>query len=296
MSKLDAPTKIALENLASHIKNEQCILFLGAGIHAEPPKGSDYVYPEDQRPALAWKLTQLLGEECGFAEEFPEEPLTLMRVALCYETGALGEASLIRSLKRHLEDEKTPSPAVDMVAQLPFPIIVTTNYDRLLDQTLQRAALKDPTILRYSLDSDRPAEDIMDAPTAQRPLLFKIHGDLSKPESIVITDEDYITFVQRMSDKFHPVPETILFYLKRWPTLFLGYSLRDFNLRLLFQTLRWRVDSARFPPALSVDSKPDPLILKVWQDKRQFVTFVTEDLWTCVPWLYERILGKGYGS
>ncbi|MES1242483.1 MAG: SIR2 family protein, partial [Acidobacteriota bacterium] len=115
-------------------------------------------------------------------------------------------------------------------------------------------------------------------------------------DSVVITDEDYIGFVQRMSDKDpkNPVPETVRFRLRRWPILFVGYSLRDYNLRLLIRTLRWRVDEANVPTAYAVDPFPDPLILRVWQDSRRFVTFFAENLWTFVPWLYREVTGQDF--
>jgi hypothetical protein len=55
-----------------------------------------------------------------------------------------------------------------------------------------------------------------------------------------VTDEDYIQFVLRMTDKdpYDPVPMSLKHFLKRWTTLFIGYSLLDYNLRLLFKTLR----------------------------------------------------------
>jgi hypothetical protein len=299
MNELDVTAETVLETLAERIREGQCILFLGAGIHAAPPEGSSYVYPEAQRPPLPGELAEFLGKECHFSEKFPDEPSwNLMRVALCYEnTPGLLRKGLVDSLERHLEEGRTPSPAVEMLAQLPFRIYVTTNYDRLLENALRKVANREPTVIVYDPTSDQPAEDILDEqPPKDKPLFFKMHGDLGKRESIVITDEDYITFVQRMSQKNHPVPETILFYMRRWPTLFIGYSLRDLNLRLLFRTLRWHVDTSRIPPAFSVDKKPDPLILKVWQDQRQFVTFVTEDLWACVPWLFNRVMGREYGS
>jgi hypothetical protein len=118
-----------------------------------------------------------------------------------------------------------------------------------------------------------------------------MHGDFGQRSSIVITDEDYITFVQRMSEKeqTYPVPALIRFRMMQWPTLFVGYSLRDYNLRLLFRTLRWNLDPACFPQSYSVDLNPDPLILRVYQDERRFVTFVNQDIWSFVPWLHARI-------
>ena len=84
--------------------------------------------------------------------------------------------------------------------------------------------------------------------------------------------------------------------MMRWPTLFVGYSLRDYNLRLLLRTLRWRVDESNIPASFALDRQPDPLIKRVWQDRKQYVAFVVEDLWTFMPWLYKEIVGKEYSA
>jgi hypothetical protein len=72
--------------------------------------------------------------------------------------------------------------------------------------------------------------------------------------------------------------------------LFVGYSLLDYNLRLLFKTLRWGLDLAKIPRTYSVDREPDPLILNVWQN-RKYVTFIAQDVWSFVPELYRRVRG-----
>jgi hypothetical protein len=109
-----------------------------------------------------------------------------------------------------------------------------------------------------------------------------------------VTDEDYIQFVLRMSDKepYDPIPLSLKHFLKRWTTLFVGYSLLDYNLRLLFKTLRWRVDAAKVPDMYSVDVRPDPLILDVWQSQHRYVTFIAQDVWSFVPTLYELVRGE----
>ena len=297
MNHVEIEITQAVKELVKHVEKGECILFLGAGVHAPPPEDSCYTYPAQERPLLGGDLAETLAEECGFKEEFPEEsPCDLQRVSLCFEmTQGLGRKGLVDSLDRHLRVGKKPSPALEMLAGLPFKIFVTTNYDQLLETALRRFE-KDPSVFVYNPKSDNPTPDMTEDPTEEQPLVFKMHGDLRHRHSIVITDEDYITFVQRMSDKdaLHPVPQTVRYRMKRWPTLFVGYSLRDYNLRLLFRTLRWRVDQADFPPSFSVDRKPDPLILKVWQDRRGFITFVIENLWTFAPWLFEEIQGKEY--
>ena len=73
-----------------------------------------------------------------------------------------------------------------------------------------------------------------------------------------------------------------------------GYSLLDYNLRLLFKTLRWKIDSASVPDMYSVDYHPDPLIFDVWHNQRRYVKFIAQDVWAFVPRLYERVLGKEF--
>jgi len=247
------------------------------------------------RPLLGWQLAEKLAAECTIPLP-PESLHDLQRVALCFEKSrGLGRATLVSRLNTYLMDNKKPSPILEMLAGMPFPIIVTTNYDRLLEAAL-RAAGKDPNVVIYDPNPDRPTRVVGQDPTERKPLIFKMHGDLNQNESIVITDEDYITFVQRMADKeaVYPVPLSIRYRMQQWRILFVGYSLRDYNLRLLFRTLRWRVDPANFPPSFSIDRDPDPLILQVWQNERQFITFVAQDLWSSVPYLYKEVTGKEF--
>ena len=93
-------------------------------------------------------------------------------------------------------------------------------------------------------------------------------------------------------DPYDPVPLTLKYYLTGWTTLFVGYSLLDYNLRLLFKTLRWKIDTANRPDMYSVDYSPDPLILDVWHNQRRYVKFIAQDVWAFVPELYELVLGK----
>jgi hypothetical protein len=287
-------------NLVEKVRTGECILFLGAAIHAPPPEGSNLTWEEATRPLLSDRLTRQLAEDSKFVNRYPEKefpweyPLNLQRVSLFADTpDGGGRSALIDHLRRYVQQGKKPSPIVKALAQLPFKIIVTTNYDKVFETALG-AAGKECQQLIYNPRFNEATPDFRGDPTKDEPFVFKIHGDLSQRESIVITDEDYITFVQRMADKEgnHPVPLSVRYHMKRWPTLFLGYSLRDFNLRLLFRTLRWGMDEANYPLSFSVDRGPDPLIKQIWQHERNIVLFVVEDLWSFVPALFEQVSGQ----
>ena len=294
MAVVDSQSNAVVQDIARAVSEGQCILFLGAAVHVPPPEGSPYTYPEAQRPPLGSALSEELARKCELQERHPKEsPTQLARVSLFYETEK-SRTRLVEEVKEAVQIGKKPSPVLHAIAELPFPIVITTNFDQLLERALEDKG-KAPQVSVYSPESGDATEDYSGAqPTPERPFVLKIHGDIGRPESIVITDEDYIQFVLRMSDKepYNPVPMTARFFFMKWTTLFVGYSLVDYNLRLLFKTLRWRIDRANVPDAYSVDLYPDPLILDVWQNQRRYVKFLAEDVWAFVPSLYRTVLGK----
>ena len=286
----------AYRGLVESVRVGHCILFLGAGVHYPPPEGSRFKYTAEEQPPLGSTLARQLAEDCNFPAICPgEDPGNLQRVSLCYEK-ELGRAALVRRVRDTVEERSQPSAAVRALAQLPFTLVITTNYDTLYERALRGGEVrKNPFVTEFDPNSELPTRDYPQGadPTAERPFVFKMHGDVNVAESIVVTDEDYIGFILRMkeSDRFHPVPETFRYHFVRWPTLFVGYSLLDYNLRLLFRTLRWKLDAAQYPQTYSVDVHPDPLIQDVWQREQGF-RFIAQDVWDFVPRLYHNVLGR----
>ena len=281
----------AHEVIADAVRQRRCILFLGAGVHAPPPAGSDWDYPPESRPPIGSDLSRRLAERCGLQSRFPgEDPANLQRVALFFEI-ARSRHQLVDAVVEAVQTGKRPSPMLDALAQLGFPLIITTNYDQLFENALVRQH-RQPRVAVYTPNLEATS-DYRD-PAADTPVVFKIHGDIGRPETLVITDEDYIQFVLRMSNKdpYDPVPLTLKYHLTGWTTVFVGYSLLDYNLRLLFKTLRWKIDNASVPDMYSVDFHPDPLIFDVWHNQRRYVKFIAQDVWAFVPRLYELVLGK----
>jgi hypothetical protein len=132
--------------------------------------------------------------------------------------------------------------------------------------------------------------------TRDVPYLLKLHGDIDAGETLVVTDEDYIQFVLRMNDKqpLNPVPEGVRAQFKDNSILFIGYSLMDYNLRLLFKTIRWTMDVADIKPSYSVDPRPNELVVRVLSSRENNVKFIAQDAWTIVPRIYEGVTGKPF--
>jgi hypothetical protein len=291
MAVVDQDNTEALEFLASEIKAKQCVLFLGAGVHAGPPNDSAFDYPVEHRPPIGKELSRELARRLKLAERYPDErDDDLQRVSLFFEI-LRGGSQLVTAVSEIVCDGKKPSPMLKALAELDFPVVFTTNYDPLFEHALfladktPRVAIYTPTVQETTVHRH---------PDATKPIVAKLHGDVAQGKTIVITDEDYVHFVLRMGDKvpYDPIPLNLKGILSEWTTLFVGYSLLDYNLRLLFKTLRWGVDPRNVPDTYSVDYRPDPLILDVWDRQNRLVKFIAQDVWSFVPELYKRVLGK----
>jgi SIR2-like protein len=75
-------------------------------------------------------------------------------------------------------------------------------------------------------------------PSAANPLVFHLHGHSKLPESIVLTEDDYLDFLERVGREGLLLPERIRSVIKRSTCVFIGYRLADWNFRVLFRGLR----------------------------------------------------------
>src|SRR5512135_3341449 len=179
----------SLPYVAEAVRRGQCVLFLGAGVHAVPPV-AHASFSEAERPATGAELSRKLGQDSDFRQTFPgESEEHLQRVALHYEVRR-SRRQLIDRVRREVSENKAPSPLLRALAELDFPIVMTTNYDCLFEKALQDKG-KQPVCGVYSPRETVPTRDLEGPePNSVRPFISKIHGDISDPESIVITDED----------------------------------------------------------------------------------------------------------
>jgi hypothetical protein len=325
-------------DLYEAVQRRECVLFLGAGVHYPPPADSSYVYQPEHRPPLGAAFSRWLADECSAeldaeSRDDPSDPTAispgdeqrtrrevewkireeqrekkraylrqhrdaLQRTSWYYEVHH-NRALLVNKIKDAVNTGKEPSPLVRALAEMDFPIVITTNYDQLFETALRRAG-KEPTTRIYDPRGLQSTRNFVGLPKATERWLFKMHGCVSDPSSIVVTDEDYINFVMRMGDSedYAPVPQKIRVQFKEWPTLFVGYSLLDYNLRLLFRTLRRRVDPADQPATYSLDPSPDLLVLATYGSRAEkgsvgpLVSFIEQDSWRFVPALYQRVFAR----
>lgn len=263
--------------------------FLGAGVNL------------CGRPATArWGRGQYLpsgGELAAYLADNFDYPadsgaLDLLRVSQ-YVAVMNGSLYLYEELRDVFTVEYPATPIHTFLAKLPailrdkgypprYQLIVTTNYDDVLEHAF-RAAGEPFDAVTYIAEGDERGmfwhvppdgnghvisklNEHDDLLLDQRTVILKIHGavDRRNPErdSYVITEDDYLEYLTR-TDASSLVPVDIAAKLARSSFLFLGYGLRDWNLRvILYRLQRERRLSAK---SWAVQLEPSLLDQEYWR-------------------------------
>jgi hypothetical protein len=165
-----------------------------------------------------------------------------------------------------------------VLADLPLPIYLTTNYDSLMAQALQ-SRHKDVT--RETCHWNESLADEATALTKDytlhpaRPIVYHIHGYDVTPQSLVLTEDDYLAFLEAMSTNPDLLPRQVSAAMRDNSLLFIGYRLADLNLRLLLRTLRNRAQAVGFvviPPPKIAGADSDAKIQERQESQQAYLT------------------------
>jgi hypothetical protein len=227
------------------------------------------------RPAAAaWQLDQSFlpsGAELSSYlkrqwQDCREEELA--RVAQwVFEMG--GSADLFEQLHHLFDRDYPPTRLHTFLAELPalltgkkyqprYQVIVTTNYDDLLERAFTAAGQPFDVVTYMSEGEARGkflhrdaegGEHVIDIPNQyrnlavdRRTILLKIHGAVKRHapdaegDSYVITEDHYIDYLTR-TELANLVPVTLAAKLRKSHFLFLGYGLRDWNMRVILHRI-----------------------------------------------------------
>ncbi len=151
--------------------------------------------------------------------------------------------SLIRKMSEFLFiTESAPDSAHEKFSKLPFEIIVTTNFDNLLEKSFDKNNITYSKIYNsedYSLQQEQ-----------QRKIL-KIPGDFENRNSIVVTQKDYLKVKKRKKSLYKYILPTLF---NRYTLLFIGYSLSDPDFNKLLEEVRL-IFKKLFPQTLCLTCK-----------------------------------------
>jgi hypothetical protein len=184
-------------------------------------------------------------------------PPGLALIASWYAHVQSTRPALERKLREAFDIPSEPGALHAGLAAIPsIQLYVTTNYDDLLERAL---ASRRPHVLVDRLEKGlairtesgtqepiaRTDSDLRDRLTNPQtgepsaPILFKMHGSIDRKnranDSYLITEEDYVDYLGR--DQGNYIPPYINSLMQGKNLLFLGYSLEDWNVRVILRKL-----------------------------------------------------------
>jgi hypothetical protein len=244
--------------LMTRIEEGRCTPFLGAGA-CQPtlPLGSEiaqkwaeeYEYPFEDVDNLT-RVAQFLA--VSYDPMFPKE-------------------AILRQFFRNVRPpdfEKDAEPH-GVLASLPLPVYVTTNYDDFMVRALQ-ARRKVPKrefccwnkyITGHSSVFD--AESGFEL-TAATPVVYHLHGHSKVPESLVLAEDDYLDFLVNIQSGKFEFPPRIVGALTGSSLVFIGYSLEDVSFRVVFRGIVASLEGSLRRGGVTVQLPPLKLPDKVY--------------------------------
>jgi hypothetical protein len=164
--------------------------------------------------------------------------------------------------------EALPTLAHYLLMSLPVRHVITTNYDELLERAL--TALK-----RYPVKVARQEDVPLTGQSGVH--VIKLHGDVDRPDEIVLTRDDYDEFFER-----RPAMALLLEGLLLNQTFFfVGYGLRDPNFRQVYSRLARMLRESRQPAfATTFEAGGDTgaLLAEQWRHKHLQLIPIRGDL------------------
>lgn len=295
--------------IARYLRDGNVVPFLGAGVNfgMRGPK-QDWDENTSQFLPTGSELSRLLADESGFTSPHEHDLDDLAKVASYY----VENSARIRLLERlalifkPLQWELRPSPIHEYLAEIATQkplLIVTTNFDDLMERALRERGINFELVI-HPADHYEVANSVLwwahdgSGPEAvssnelyldldSKTVVYKIHGTIDQRKDelggYVITEEDYEEFLAVMTNGSSVPPPYLMDYFRTRHFLFLGYSLRDWNLRVILRKLNTILPTAdkdeetRFPAkardrerltSWAIQFEPVDWERELWQSRR----------------------------
>jgi hypothetical protein len=277
------------EFITNRLVKGKVVPVLGAGVNLwkRPP-------PSFERGACLPSGQELADELARyFLGNVKIEGCDLARVSQ-YVAALAGEGPLEEELHDVFDADCLPTPLHHFLAQLArcvreakkareCMLIVTTNYDNSLERAFEDegepyelvtyiARGRDRGLFRHiTADREmtviRKPNEYVDLWLDQRTVIAKVHGSVDRihGDSFVITEDHYIDYIAR-ADATSLFPVTLAAKLRTSHFLFLGYSLRDWNLRVILYRL-WGEQEGKNFKSWAIQKDPDPIDQAAWDER-----------------------------
>lgn len=304
-------TPSASDELAAHcrivsrrLREGRVVPFLGAGANlCGRPNGADW--RSGQYLPSGGELAAYLAESYAYPTR---EVADLLRVSQ-YIQAVTGGTVLYEELHDLFSRRYEPNELHVLLAAVPgavrrwrdggydtpYQLIVTTNYDDALETAFANAGEELDLVTYVAKGSHRGkfmhrrpdgSAQLIEEPNRYRELclddrtvILKIHGAVDRADasqdSYVITEDNYIEYLAQ-KDISNLLPATLMAAMSESHFLFLGYSLSDWNLRVILHRIWGELPFEDQFTSWAIQSGPSRLEERLW--RRRNVEILDVDL------------------
>ena len=270
--------------------------------HLEPARAApaqDH-FEDVARTILEGRVVPVLGADVAdltlrLAQRFDypgDDGRTTLPLVAQYVSVMKGSGPLYDELHDLLDSDLAPTPLHRFFASLPallrerglpLQLLVTTSYDTALERAFEEAGETFDVVSYLATGRNRGrfchiAPDgngtLIEQPNTyatelsldRNTVILKLHGQVERTsarewESFVVTEDDYIDYLTQ-TEVAASVPVSIAAMLRRSHFLFLGYTMADWNLRVVLHRL-WG-DQPLSYRSWAVQPEPKPLEREFW--------------------------------
>ena len=206
------PKDVFIKNYLKSLNNGDAAIFAGAGLSVSSG-------------CVNWK--QLLKEIAEELELDIEKESDLVAIAQYYYNKSGNNRTRLNDvIKDSFQTGKEPNMNHDILARLPISTYWTTNYDKLIEKSLENnGKICDVKTCCANLTSTLKGRDVV---------VYKMHGDVDRPEESVLIRDDYESY----SHAKKPFINALAGDLMTKTFLFIGFSFTDPNFSYICAHLR----------------------------------------------------------
>ncbi|MFT2011002.1 TIR domain-containing protein [Pontibacter sp. 13R65] len=235
------------EFLLDRINEQSCTPIIGPGIYSE-----------------TFPYTGLVQEWSG-SPEYPFADLRSLTLAAQFRSLTWGSIEPKSKIVKRLGELAAPNftnpdEPHRILASLPLPYYITTNYDDFVFKALQFCN-KQPRRDLCRWDDPLRCEELSIfntgfQPDIANPVVFHLYGYSINKRALVVTEDDYLDFLVNVSKYPGLIPPMVQQSLTDASILLLGYRFDDWDFRILFRTLVNYLKISPYKVHLSVQLTP----------------------------------------
>jgi SIR2-like protein len=276
--------------------------FLGAGANlCERPANTDWQDEEHRYLPSGAELAAYLAEPYGY----PETDRDLLRVSQWVDMVS-SPRTLVDELHTVFSRDYRPNKLHACLAELPSllrrqghqvcgQLVLTTNYDDVLERAFADANEPVDVVVYESRQGEQRFVHLLsdgqrvtiDSPATyrefaleERSVILKIHGDVERQDierdTFVVTEDHYIDYLAGESVRAL-IPAYLMRRIRECDLLFLGYSMRDWNLRVILRQI-WS-EQGISTGGWSIQRAPSEIDRRFWARQRIEILDVPLENW-----------------